>query len=132
MWKAHAAKFNEENITNIYFFSTFILAYIEFIIDHKNTGSGNLKAKNWLEYVEYIKDFVKAIESNKDEFVNFQSYKRYFFFRKEYEKFIDFIENSTEIVFNRSYAVEYLNKVYNEDGKISNKNYKAFIELKEE
>ena len=35
-------------------------------------------------------------------------------------------------MFNRSHAVDYLNKVYNEDGKISNKNYKAFIEAKEE
>ena len=51
MWKAHAAKYNEEGVGNRYFFNTFILAYIEFIIEHKNMGSGELKAKNWLEYV---------------------------------------------------------------------------------
>ena len=65
MWKAHAAKFNEENMSNMYFFNTFILAYIEFIIDHKNTGFGELRAKNWLEYVEYLQDFVKSTEANK-------------------------------------------------------------------
>jgi hypothetical protein len=59
------------------------------------------------------------------------AYRKYLDFRKEYENFFSYLKNAKEIIFNRVYATEYINKVFIEDGKVSKKNYRAFIEEKD-
>ena len=90
MWKAHTVPYPDK-IKNRYFLDLFILGFIECLIDCKKVGIGEFKARNWLEYIDHLQDFVKSLG---DEFVDFAVYQKYFAFRKEYEKFLEHIKQS--------------------------------------
>ena len=92
MWKSYAAPYPSA-IKNKYFFDLFILGFIECLIDHKNYGVTEFKAHNWLEYLEYLKDYTKSL--GEEELLDFNSYRKYYMFRKDKEKFMDHIEKST-------------------------------------
>ena len=47
MWKAHVISYPVK-MKNRYFLDLFILGFIECLIDSKNIGIGEFKARNWL------------------------------------------------------------------------------------
>lgn len=60
-------------------------------------------------------------------------YRQYYNFRNEHaHDFYEKIRTSPDIVFNKAYAAEYMNKVYKENGQISLKAYKKYLATKNE
>ena len=61
------------------------------------------------------------------------NYRLYYIFRSEQAgTFFEHIRNSPDITFNRAYAIEYMNIVYKDEGKITLKGYKKYVTTKTE
>lgn len=87
---------------NIYYLDNFIISFIDLAIEKKLYGFEfeEYTLSSWSEYKKYIKDFVKVVVSQKEEFVAMSEYKKYYIFRSENEKFIEHIKLSKDIVYN--------------------------------
>ena len=59
------------------------------------------------------------------------TYRSYYNFRSEQAgTFFEHIRNAPDVTFNRQFAIEYMNKVYKDEGKITLKGYKKYVTTK--
>lgn len=68
----------------------------------------------------------------KDDFVNISKYREYYEFRLKNESFMEHIQQSKEITFDRSSFIECLNTAFKEGTQPSKKNYKKILADKEQ
>lgn len=109
---------------NKYFLDNFVLAYIDALIN------SNVEMKGWKDFVKYIKDYVSLSVLRNEEFINIGKYSEYFEFRVKNEGFMDHLQQSEDISFNKNYFIECLNIAYRDGVQPSKKNYKKVLALK--
>lgn len=96
MWKNHVPSSRSDTAKDRdkYFLDNFILSFIEHLINSSVYNIGAIVAKNWLEYIQYLRDFAGVTKLKGDEFVDMSKYANYFDFRVKSEDFVNHIKQS--------------------------------------